>query len=238
MIHYHGTPISGTTIDLIRFITGRHGLVSFAYKNSLSIVAECSQSFVLDNGAYTSWKKGKTFKFIEYCMWVEKWCKHPGFDWALIPDKIDGTEQENDDLLEPWLDYGLGTYGVPIWHFHESLERLEILSNTWSTIALGSSGEFPTPGADIWWNRIKEIFSVLCDKEGRPNCKLHGLRMLDPKIFSKIPLSSADSTNAGVNAGSTQFFGRYTPPNSWQRAEIIAERIEQFNSAALWQNLE
>lgn len=74
----------------------------------------------------------------------------------------------------------------------------------------------------------------LCDDEGRPPCRLHGLRMLDPQVFSRLPLASADSTNAAVNSGSLDRFGSYVPPTASQRAAVIAERIEAHNSAAGW----
>lgn len=64
--------------------------------------------------------------------------------------------------------------------------------------------------------------------------RLHGLRMLDPAIFTKLPLSSADSTNAAVNSGSLDRFGMYLPPTTAQRAAVIAERIEAHNSAPIW----
>lgn len=76
--------------------------------------------------------------------------------------------------------------------------------------------------------------AVACDKDGRPRTKLHGLRMLDPEIFTRLPLSSADSVNAAVNGGSVSRFGMYVPPTAAQRAEVIAERIESNNSAHLW----
>jgi hypothetical protein len=58
--------------------------------------------------------------------------------------------------------------------------------------------------------------------------------MLDPRVFSKLPLSSADSTNAAVNSGSLSRFGSYLPPTSAQRAAVIAERIEAHNSSGIW----
>jgi len=75
---------------------------------------------------------------------------------------------------------------------------------------------------------------AICDEEGQPACRLHGLRMLNPEIFQRLPLASADSTNATVNGGSIKRFGMYTPPTAGQRAEVIAERIEAHNSASLW----
>jgi hypothetical protein len=71
--------------------------------------------------------------------------------------------------------------------------------------------------------------------DGRPLARLHGLRMLDPAIFTRLPLASADSTNAAVNGGSLDRFGMYLPPTAAQRSAVIAERIESQNSAAVWQ---
>uniref|UniRef100_UPI004047D313 hypothetical protein n=1 Tax=Rheinheimera sp. TaxID=1869214 RepID=UPI004047D313 len=104
----------------------------------------------------------------------------------------------------------------------------------WKMVALGSSGQFSSPGTDSWWRRVTDSMNAICDEHGRPMCKLHGLRMLDPKIFTRLPLSSADSTNAAVNGGSINRFGMYAPPTAGQRAEVIAARIESHNSAAFW----
>lgn len=229
MIHYHGTPVSGAKIDHVRFFTGRHALVQFLRPDELDAVAELCQSFVFDNGAFSAWVSGKTLDFDKYVTWCGDWYRHPGFDWALIPDVIDGGEKENDDYLAQWPKE---LPGVPVWHMHESLERLCRLAVEWPRIAIGSSGEWKTPGSKAWWARIRETLPFVCDEYGRPICKLHGLRMLNPEIFTKLPFSSADSTNAGVNAGAKNRFGMYVPVSSGTRAEIIAQRIEQFNSAA------
>ena len=81
---------------------------------------------------------------------------------------------------------------------------------------------------------MAQAMKVACDSSGRPRCKMHGLRMLNPKVFTQLPLSSADSTNAAVNSGSTDRFGMYKPPTRYQCAEIIASRIEMHNSAPIW----
>jgi hypothetical protein len=169
-----------------------------------------------------------------YTAWVRDWRKHPGFEWALIPDEIEGDEADNDAHIEAWRDAGLALYGVPVWHLHESLDRLAALCDEWHTVALGSSGQWATPGTQGWWNRMSEAMDAICDKHGRPAAKLHGLRMLDPAVFTLLPLASADSTNAAVNCGSVSRFGMYTPPTSAQRAAVIAERIEAHNSAPVW----
>lgn len=231
MIHYHGTPVGGTRQDVARFLIGRHALVPFPRQDDMGIVAEVCQSFVFDNGAFSVWKRGEVLDVPGYVKWCEQWHRHPGFDWALIPDVIEGAEEENDALIADW---PRDIEGVPVWHMHESLDRLERLVNEWRTVALGSSGQWATPGAKAWWERIREAMTVACDPEGRPKARLHGLRMLSPKVFTKLPLASADSTNASVNCGSKDRFGMYLPPTAAQRAAVIAERIEVNNSAAYW----
>lgn len=228
MIHYHGTPFGGKTHEAAAFLSGRHSLVPFSRHDDIAVVAECCQSFVLDNGAFTVWKQGGQLDVAGYISWVREWHRHPGFDWALIPDVIDGSEAENDAMLEVW---PVDLQGVPVWHMHESIKRLHRLATNYRTVALGSSGEYSSPGTGKWWARMQLAMRAVCDSSGRPFCKLHGLRMLDPQIFQHLPLSSADSTNAAVNAGSLSRFGMYLPPTRAQRAQVIAARIESFNSA-------
>jgi len=234
MIHYHGTPIGGSRQDAARFLIGRHALVPFSYTSDAAIVADVCQSFCFDNGAFTAWKQGSELDVAGYAVWCEKWHKHPGFDFALIPDKIDGDEADNDALLRDW---SLPGFGVPVWHLHESIERLVVLCQSFRTVALGSSGRWSSPGSASWWGRMTEALNAICDDQGRPMARLHGLRMLDPAIFTKLPLSSADSTNAAVNSGSLDRFGMYLPPTAAQRAAVIAERIESQNSTPFWSAL-
>ncbi len=197
----------------------------------MKIVEEVCSSFCFDNGAFSVWKKGGTLDVPGYIAWCEKHCRHPAFDWALIPDTITGSEEENDAYLATWPK---DIPGVPVYHFHESMDRLERLVSTYRTVALGSSGAWPNPGTDDWWARMAEVMAVACDKDGRPRCRLHGLRMLNVDIFRYVPLASADSTNATQNSGSLSRFGMYLPPSTATRAAIIAERIEAYQSPAVW----
>jgi hypothetical protein len=235
LIHYHGSPLGGKRQDVIRFFTARHALIPFPNPEDLPAVAAVCQSFIFDNGAFGAWKRGEPMDVPAYLEWVAKWCRHPGFDWALIPDVIDGTEADNDRLIADWPK---DMEGVPVYHYHESLERLESLAATFRLVALGSSGQWPTPGTESWWERTGAAMRAICDRDGRPRCKLHGLRMLSPTIFRLLPLHSADSTNAAQNSGLAGRFGMYTPPTSSQRAAVIAERIEHAPCAAVWSEMD
>lgn len=236
MRHFHGTPVGGKRQDVARFLMSRDALVPFPRQDDLGVVAEVCRSFVFDNGAFSVWKRDEVLDVAGFTRWTEEWHRHPGFEWALIPDDIEGGEADNDALLRDW-PKNLRACGVPVWHLHESVGRLERLCAEWQTVALGSSGQWATPGTAAWWGRMAEAMNAVCDEHGRPRARLHGLRMLDPAVFTKLPLASADSTNAAVNCGSLDRFGIYLPPTAAQRAEVIAERIEVHNSAAVWTRL-
>ncbi len=201
MIAYHGGPI--TPVDVARQLwTRRHAMVSFETPDQLPVAAECAQSFTLDNGAFSAWKRGAAVDWDGYVDWVCDWMRHPGFGWCVIPDVIDGSEAENDGLVEQWRDLGLSSQGVPVWHLHESIDRLVRLADQWPRVALGSSGAFADPGSGPWWQRIGLAMDELCDDMGRPACKLHGLRMLDPTIFSQLPLRRRIPPTSPATSGS------------------------------------
>lgn len=130
--------------------------------------------------------------------------------------------------------------GIPVWHLHEDLGRLAYLvqcaeGRVYPAVALGSSGQWATPGTDAWWVRMGEAMEIACDEQGRPKCKLHGLRMLNPTIFSHLPLASADSSNVARNINlDTRWTGTYQPLTPLQRALVLAERIELHATAHRW----
>ena len=72
---------------------------------------------------------------------------------------------------------------------------------------------------------------------GRPITKLHGLRMLNPDVFSHVPFHSADSTNAALNAGlDVRWPGPYSVFRPRWRAVVIMERNNEHASAERWAN--
>lgn len=243
MIHYHGGPIKPTEAAVTLW-TARHGLTSFEWPEQVALMAEVCQSFVLDNGAFSKWTNGEGAVDVDaYAEFVRQWCRHPGFDFAIVPDVIDGTEEDNAKMCARWLQqtkrlpHGCGAV---VWHLHESFERLEYLircvqSGIYNRVCLGSSGKYANPGSDEWWERMEEVREVACDSDGIPHCKLHGLRMLSPTIFSHIPLASADSCNVAVNIGvDKRWTGSYPPVTARTRALVLAERIERHVAAVRW----
>lgn len=226
MIHYHVSVITPETAA-IKVLTGRHALVSWADDRNIEMVAAICQSFVLDNGAFTAWKSGGHTDWDNYYSWAGEWLTHPACDWAVIPDVIEGTEAENDELLADWPH---GHRGVPVWHLNESLDRFARLCEEWPRVALGSAAEFDvsTPSACV--ARVAEAI-YHSTGHGRPKAKLHGLRMLNPKIVAKLPLSSADSSNVARNVGmDVAWKGTYAPATREGRGVVIADRLESVQS--------
>jgi len=235
VIRYHGSPITPNTAAAA-CLRGRHAMVSYANPQQIGLAAEVCQSFALDNGAFSAWKGGKALDVPGYIAWVDEWRLHPGFDWCLIPDVIDGTEKQNRIEVEAW---GVFANGVPVWHLHESLEWLIELSERFPRVALGSSGEFadPNPNDIRWRQRMNQAFDVLCDDDGRPRVKVHGLRMMAPTIFSLFPFASVDSTNIARNIGIDSYwdsfaYGRALPKDT--RALVIRDNCESHPCASVF----
>lgn len=233
MIPYHGLPATPETAA-VRLLTAGHGFPSFATPHQLALVVAVCQSFAVDNGAFSAWKKGEpVLNWAPFYDWAAMCKRIPSCDFAVIPDVIDGTEEDNDTLLGEWPLPKW--FGAPVWHMHESLGRLERLASTYPRICIGSSGEFATVGSTAWWGRMARAMRVLCNDDGEPLCKIHGLRMLNPEIFTRLPLSSADSTNVARNIGiDSAWRGSYSPPTKEARAAVLRERIEANNSPAKW----
>lgn len=224
--------------DPVMALAGKHACVSFAHPGQMEVAAELCQSVILDNGAFSAWKGDKQFDFDGFVGWVERWYRHPTVDWYVMPDVIDGTEDDNLKMRVRWgksVSKEIYARGVPVWHLNESLGVLSELVNAYDRICIGSSGQFSSIGTPVWWQRIAEAMAVICDAEGFPKVKLHGLRMLDPTIFSHLPFSSADSTNVARNIGiDKRWSGPYSPKSRRTRALIMMERIESHASAARW----
>lgn len=229
MIHYHGLPITPATAAEVACRAG-HAFVSYAHPQQIGIAVAGCQSFAIDNGAFSAWRKGDPITdwsgFYEF---AAKAKKQPACDFAVIPDVIDGSEADNDALLAEW---PLARwFGSPVWHLHESLERLERLASDWPRVCFGSSGDYAQVGTPSWWRRMHQAMRVVCDDAGRPLCRLHGLRMLNPEVFTRFPFASADSTNIGQNIGiDSAWRGAYSPPTKESRVQLMRSRIESANA--------
>lgn len=190
-IHYHGTPI--TPRSVLHTLSGKHFCVSFYAPNDVAECHKIGQSVMLDNGAFSHWRLGTKPNWDGYYDWVYKWTSSRS-TWAVIPDVIGGSEDDNDELIRKWPH---GSIGSPVWHLHESIGRLERLCSEWPRVCFGSSAQFSSVGSVRWTMRMNEAFNVIC-KNGRNPTWLHMLRGM--KCCEMLfPFDSVDSADVARN---------------------------------------
>lgn len=231
MIHFHGGPITPDTAT-IRAWKARHAFISYAHPSQVVLASEICQSFSLDCGAFSFWTENRPIDWPGYYLFVKKWMNHPRFSFAIIPDVIGGSSEENDALLDEW---PLGKFaGCPVWHMNEPDERFIRLCHEYPRVAIGSMGEYDAKRPRACRAKLRDLISNIVDENGYPICKLHGLRMLNKDIFMHVPLSSADSTNIARNIGIDKYWEKtpYRTSSKETRAWVLAERIESNNSAS------
>jgi len=192
MIHYHGTPI--TPVNVLYTLAGRSFCVSFFDPRDVGRVHGIGELVMLDNGAFSAWKIGAATDWPGYYRWCEKWLVYPT-TWAVIPDVIDADDEAaNDALVDEWPH---GDKGAPVWHMHESIDRLVRLCDEWPRVCIGSSAEYATVGNARWHRRMSEAMNAVCVKGIIP-CWLHMLRGM-ALSGSHYPFASADSTDIARN---------------------------------------
>ena len=160
MLHYHGTPITPRTA--LATMPGRHFCVSFMAPHDLKWCLQHGASVMLDNGAFSAWTRGISIDWQAFYDWCGPVLRHP--HWAVLPDVIDGDEEANDALLKA--NPLPRQFVAPVWHLHESLDRLRRLADEWPRLCFGSSGAYATPGNSAWVSRIEAAWELL-EKSGR-----------------------------------------------------------------------
>lgn len=215
MIHYHGTPI--TPRAQLQRMAGRHFCVSFAAPQDLKTCLAIGQSVMFDNGAFSAFTRNMPFDESGYYGWLSDKLAPP--HWAVIPDVIDGTIEQQEEMVARWPFRK--SLGVPVWHLGLSISYLLKLCERWPRVCLGSAGKYWNVGSPIWCSRMDEIFNTVTECFGdAPH--LHGLRMLG-QTSGGWPLASADSTNVAQN------FKRSTGC-----AECMADRIDARQPSQFW----
>lgn len=193
--HYHGTPLTPRIV--LSELAGRMFCVSFARPDDVDWCHRNGQGVMLDNGEFTAWTKGRVVDRAAYYAWCDKWLAYRT-TWAVIPDPITGSVEENDELIRQWPH---GQRGAPVWHMHEPIDRLKRLCDEWERVCIGSSAEYRVVGADNWHHRMSEAMNAIC-KTGRVPTWLHMLRGMAAARWG-YPFASVDSTDIARNHNRT-----------------------------------
>ena len=186
MIHYHGTPI--TPKFILDNMKGKHLCVSYADHRDAEWCMKNAQSVMWDNGAYTSYTKGKVFDKEAYINWLDD--KLYAANWAVIPDVIDGTVEDQKTISSSW-PYPKHLSAI-VWHMHLPLDWLREIIDNYPRFCFGSSGQYWKVGNADWSRRADQAWEIIEKSNARP--WVHMMRGL--KLSKeRWPFASADSTN-------------------------------------------
>lgn len=214
-LHYHGLPI--TPVVMALDLAGRNVCISYATKidSQVETCLKIMQSIMFDNGAFSFYSNGEALDIKGFYDWIEPMLGHP--HWGVVPDVIDGTVEQQRELLKTWpFSKALG---APVWHLGLPLDYLKELADNWPRICLGSSGEYWKIGDTKWKKRMEEAFNVVASMRNPP--WVHGLRMMD-QASKQGWLASVDSVNVSRNY-----------KRNLQMPGQMALRIDQVNGSGL-----
>lgn len=190
MIHYHGTPLT-PRFDLQK-MAGKHFCVSFARPDDVTWCISHGQSVLFDSGAFSAYAGKMAVDWPAYYRFLEPLLGHP--HWAIIPDVIGGTVEEQRGLVAAWPFSR--QLGAPVWHMGLPIDYLLDLADHWPRLAFGSSAAYWQIGSDAWCRRADMAFNALEGRGLRP--WVHMLRGLD-LAGDRWPFASADSVNVARN---------------------------------------
>ena len=129
--HFHGTPVWGSAGDVHRIaVSGAGAFVSYVRPDQIAASIQHAQVVGIDNGAFSAWVRGLKINWSDFYKWLLNYYHHPKVAFFVIPDVVDGGERDNDALINevPKMFYGKAT---PVWHLHESIDRLIELCREW-----------------------------------------------------------------------------------------------------------
>ncbi|HBV2717462.1 TPA: hypothetical protein MDT29_000868 [Klebsiella pneumoniae] len=196
--HFHGLPVWGDKGAVCKIaVSGAGAFVSYARPEQLGLALQYAKCVAIDNAAFSAWKRGLVINWVDFYKWLMRWYHHERLKFFVIPDIVEGDEDDNDRLIRA-LPAMFREKAVPVWHLHESLDRLVALCESWPRVCFGSSGQYATIRTTAWHQRMHEAFTEIYVKR-QLRTKIHGLRMLDGRIIGNYPLATADSTNLACN---------------------------------------
>ena len=197
-------------------MAGKHFCVSFTHPGDADWCLTHGQSVMWDNGAFSTFTAGKTFDPDAFAAWVEPRLGHP--HWAVVPDVIDGTVEEQCAMIAAWPHPR--ALSAPVWHMGLPLDWLLELAGEWPRICFGSTAQYWQVGSETWERRCDAAWNALERHGLRP--WVHMLRGL-ALAGDRWPFASADSVNVARNFKD----GPVCP-------ERMARRIDAVQCPARW----
>lgn len=205
MLVIHGTPI--TPKKHLDELDGHSFCVSYAHRGQLadaSGLIPADGMLLLDNGAFTTWRQGRSFDESGFWDWANEVMESVPQAVAVIPDVIGGSEEQNWLAAARAVRGGLAKYPercMYIWHTNDSMEILQKACLLFNFVGIGSC-----EAHDIqrcwreFYSRIREANAVIeyVDQFCGRRPWIHVMRGLGKaSLFARF--DSADSSNLARN---------------------------------------
>jgi hypothetical protein len=210
----YGLPLNPT--HLLNELAGASFCVSYATRDKLGKQLDQAIELVgddgillVDNGAFTAWKSGvdtmNDETYLEgFATWANDILDRCPQAVAVLPDVIDGTHEQNAQLVAETMFMFDSERVMPIWHMHEPISYLLYLCESFGYVGIGSSAQYANPNTPQWADRIAFALAAIdqweMDSEGcyvKP--RIHMMRaQAQAHLYN---FDSADSTNVAMNHG-------------------------------------
>jgi hypothetical protein len=146
---------------------------------------------LLDSGAFSAWKSGFEIDIYSYIDFVRKYGEL--FEAYFVLDVVGDGEKtwENQEIMEKE-----GLSPIPIYHTSTDIQYLyKCLEYPYFGLSVTGTSNFLGK-----MQANERCFSIICDDDGYPRSKVHGLGVTSPKFIIRYPYYSVDSISWVINS--------------------------------------
>lgn len=150
--------------------------------------------YILDSGAFSAYTKGVTIDIDAYCDFIKE---HEDFiDHYIVLDVIGCAEKslENQKYME-----NRGLKPLPVFHQGDNWSYLEHYIKNYEYVCISPLSYSAGGESMVTW--LDKVFSeYICDKDGYPKVKTHGLGLTTVNMLIRYPWYSVDSASGKLQA--------------------------------------
>jgi len=166
---------------------------------------------MLDSGAFSVWNKGEEVNFDEYLKYAvesqDKW------DIIIVLDQIPGSPGRKDVSMAErnhcakisWERYQIMLKAgipaeklMPVYHQGEHPRWIWQMVEHCPLIGLSPAND-RTPREKKEW--LDDTMDVVCNSDGTPRARFHGLAVTSPSLMRDYPWHSVDSASWAISSG-------------------------------------
>lgn len=221
-------------------------LVSYAYPEQLKawfkMTGDMKGNIILDSGAFSAWKSGKSIKLEELCSYAHKAIEEGAklnktirvVNLDVIPGKVGETKSLNKvlsenrsanlELIESAARRGYknmltmienGISPIHVFHQGESWKWLDRMVDCVPYIGVSPANDMPMKSKRKW---MESVFTYL--SKNNVTIDTHGFAVFDQDVIEEFPWTSCDATSPLLLAGYGKIYcpvGGFSNPDYSQK---------------------